>query len=122
MLQNYKLPLSPVIENLLATNTGQKTTQQNIHLLEDLGAVSNSSVFRRMFKRSKSINRNRLNNMSIGKEETDAQTVSIKPPVRNLIDIDLTFEQSDLIGKDFNVETFKMWQKIWRPQLDVRTR
>lgn len=122
MLQNYKLPLSPVIENLLATNTGQKTTQQNIHLLEDLGAVSNSSVFRRMFKRSKSINRNRLNNMSIGKEETDAQTVSIKPPVRNLIDIDLTFEQSDLIGKDFNVETFKMWQKIWRPQLDARTR
>lgn len=122
MLQNYKLPLSPVIENLLATNTGRQTTQQNIQLLEDLGTASSSSVFRRMFKRSKSINRNRLNNVSIGKEETEAQTVSIKPPVRNLIDIDLTFEQSDLIGKDFNVETFKTWQKIWRPQLDLKTR
>ena len=116
LLQNYKLPLSPVIENMEAV----APSSQPIQLVEGAATAPSSSVFRRMFmKRSKSINRSGLNNVS-GKGETEA--LSIKPPVRNLIDIDLSFEQSDLVNRDFNIETFKAWINMWRPKLDAHKR
>lgn len=101
MLQNYKLPLSPIIENIVSRLP---------QVIDDITPSSN--MFRRMFKRSKSTNRNRH---GAPKEDNNSPEVNVKLPVRNLIDIDLTFEQRNLIDSDFSIENFSSWQRIWRP-------
>lgn len=105
VLQNYKLPLSPILENNAIKSPPVYSN--------DL--ASSSNVFRRMFKRPKSTNRQRTN--SIKEIRSDSYTeLSVKPAVRNLIDIDMTYEQNDL-ANNVSVENFSTWQKIWKPCL-----
>lgn len=109
LLQNFKLPLSPVIENII----GKPLPQQVLYN----ESSPSSSMFRRMFKRSKSTNRPR-NGPSAGANKEEACLDGAgKPSVRNLIDIDLTFEQNDLISNEFSIEAFANWQTIWKPSL-----
>ena len=43
---------------------------------------------------------------------------NVKLEVRNLINVDVTYGQGDLVGSDFSVENFGSWRSVWRPNLD----
>ena len=80
-------------------------------------------MFRRMFKRSKSTNRQRNGSSFLKSDEENSSElgnsdVSGKPAVRNLISIDLTYEQSDMVNSsELSIENFSVWRSLWRPSL-----
>ncbi len=125
LIQNVKMPLSPIIENCSAITIS--TLPRQVLMDQDSELSSNSSVFKRMFKRSKSTNRPR-NGLSFKNEEssgeyncgseTNKNSTNLKKlTIRNLISFDLTYDQSDLVATDFTIENFSKWQSIWHPSL-----
>ncbi len=124
LVQNVNMPLSPIIENC-GPITASSLPQQALNEQANDLTSSNGSVFKRMFKRSKSITRQRNGsfyksdeNAESNSKSTNQNNVSIsKPAVRNLISFDLTYDQPDLVTSDFSIESFSRWQSICRPNL-----